>query len=229
MKDNITILIPAYNPTEILEELVEKLKENGYTNIVIVDDGSNTKEIIKKVEKNAIILTHNKNLGKGRALKTGLKYCLDNMHNLLGIITVDADGQHLVKDINKIYRRMLENPESLVLGSRDFSRANIPLRSVVGNKIMSLIFKQKIKAQIKDTQTGLRAVPIKYISEFNKIEGNRFEYETNMLLYAIKHNIEIIEEPIESVYINKNKTSHFKIIEDSKKIIKMIMQNSNFL
>lgn len=226
MNNNIAILIPAYNPTEILEELVEKLRKNGYTKIIIVDDGSKEKEIFKKIKKNAVIITHNENLGKGRALKTGFEYCLDNMHNLVGIITVDADGQHLVKDIKKVYKKILGNPESLILGSRDFTKENIPLRSFMGNRIMSYIFKKKTKVGIKDTQTGLRAIPIKYIVDFNKIDGDRFEYETNMLLYAINKNIEIIEEQIESVYVNKNKTSHFKVVEDSMKIIKMALQNS---
>ena len=219
MKDNIIIIIPAYNPNYILEELVENLQRNGYTKIIVINDGSKQQEIFNKIRGNAIILTHEKNLGKGTALKTGIKYCLENFKDFIGVITVDADGQHLIKDINKIYAKLCENPNKLILGSRNFKDKNIPFRSLIGNRFMRLIFKIKTGTDIYDTQTGLRGISKMYLNDFYGIDGYRYEYETNVLLYAVKRKIKIIQEPIECIYLNNNKASHFKAIRDSKKII----------
>lgn len=224
MKENLAILIPAYNPTNILVELVENLKKSGYTKIIVVNDGSKKEDIFKKIEKKVILLKHDKNLGKGKALKTGLDYCLNNVENIIGVITVDADGQHLIKDINNLYNKILTKPKSLIIGSREFKKENTPFRSLLGNKIIRFIFEQKTNVKINDTQTGLRAIPYIYLSNFIKIKGERFEYETHMLLYAIKQNIEIIEQKIELVYIDNNKTSNFQVIKDSIKIIKTVLK-----
>lgn len=218
MKEDVAIIIPAYNPTQILEELVENLNKAGYKKIIVVNDGSKSEEIFKKIKANAIILKHKKNLGKGTALKTGFKYCINNIKEITSVITVDADGQHLIKDINNVYEKCLENSKSLILGSRRL-KEKVPLRSLFGNRIMSMVFKHKTKFKIQDTQTGLRAIPFIYLKDFCNISGDRFEYEINMLLYATNKKLQIIEEPIESVYINKNKSSNFKAIKDSLKII----------
>ena len=223
MKKNVMILIPAYNPIETLEELVKDLKKSGYIRIIVVNDGSRNEEIFKNIEKDVLVLKHEKNKGKGRALKTGFYYCVNNEKDIIGVITVDADGQHLLKDIDNVYERLIKNPQSLIIGSRDFRKANIPLRSLIGNNIISFIFKLKTKVKIKDTQTGLRGIPSSYLADFYKIEGERFEYETNMLLYAVKQNIQILEEPIESVYLNNNKTSNFNVLKDSIEIIKRVL------
>lgn len=219
MKESIAIIIPAYNPNEILAEIVDNLKKSEYTKIIVINDGSENDEIFKKIERKVTLLTHDKNLGKGVALKTAFEYCLKNMKNLKGVITVDADGQHLIQDINNVCDTFLKNKDSIILGSRDFSKSNIPIRSLIGNKIIRYVFRKKTKIKIKDTQTGLRAIPFQYLERFSNIKGERFEYEINMLLYATKHCIKILEKNIETVYIEGNKTSKFKIVKDSIKVL----------
>ena len=159
------------------------------------------------------------------ALKTGFKYCLENEKTIKGIITLDADGQHTIEDVNKIYEKFRSNNTNVILGSRDFSGKDIPLRSKIGNIMISKIVKRKTGIEIKDTQTGLRAIPIQYIKDFEEIEGAGFEYETNMILNCINKKIEIIELPIKTVYENNNKMSHFKSIKDSAKIYRAVTQN----
>lgn len=222
MKDNIVIIIPAYNPNEELCTLIKRLRENDYINILVINDGSENLEIFNKINSNAIILNHKENMGKGVALKTGFDYCLRNFKNASGVITVDADGQHLVKDINKVYEQFINNNDKIIFGSRNFNSSKVPLRSRIGNVLFRNILRLKIKAKIKDTQTGLRAIPIKYLKKLKEIKGERFEYETNMLIYFIKNKIDIIEVNIETVYINKNKTSNYKVIKDSIKIINQL-------
>lgn len=222
MKDDVAIIIPAYNPGECLIELIDKLAENQYAKIIVINDGSKSKEIFEKIKHKAVMLEHTVNQGKGKALKTGFNYCTKNMSNIIGVITVDADGQHAIEDINTIYEKLKIKRDSILLGSRNFDEANIPYRSKFGNKIISKILERKTKINIEDTQTGLRAIPIKYLQELEEISGERFEYETNMLMYCIKNNMQIEEIPINTIYIDKNKHSHFNVFMDSINIYKAV-------
>lgn len=223
MKNNIVVIIPAYNPDEKIYEILKDLKTNEYTKIIVINDGSKSTEIFEKIEEDVTIITHEKNEGKGQALKTGFQYVLDNFNDIIGVITVDADGQHLIQDINKIYKKIVKDTDSVILGSRNLKDKNVPFRSKIGNLTFSKILEKRTKIKITDTQTGLRAIPIQYLKDFINIKGKRFEYETNMILTCLKNNIKIIEENIESVYIDNNKSSNYKIIKDSIKICNSII------
>lgn len=222
MKNEIIILIPAYNPDEKLIKVLNDLEKNKYSEIVVINDGSVNNKIWEKISKKVKIIKHDKNQGKGRALKTGIDYCLKSYKNKVGIITLDADGQHLVEDVNKLYATLIKNNESVVLGSRNFYDKNIPFTSRMGNIIFRNIFKLKTKKAITDTQTGLRAFPWFYLDNLLKVEGERFDYETNVLIDCVERKIPIIEVSIETLYINKNESSHFNKIKDTINVCKTI-------
>lgn len=223
-----TVIIPSLNPDSKLEAVVGSLVEAGYEDIVIVNDGSDEAhtEPFKRLEKleQCTVLTHNVNKGKGSALKTAFSYILENRKDVAGVITVDGDNQHKVHDITACKNRMLENNDTIILGCRDFSGKDVPFRSRFGNKFTSFTFKIACGVNISDTQTGLRAIPFKYLDKMLEIEGERFEYETNMLLSLKKYNIPYAEQKIETVYIEENQTSHFNPIVDSVKIYKVILK-----
>lgn len=219
MKDDVAIIIPAYNPSKELYNLIEDLMKSQYTKIVIINDGSENTKIFEELEEKVKIITHKSNKGKGIAIKTGIGYCCNSYKNITGIITVDADGQHRIEDINKVYNKFYLEKNAIILGSRNFKAKNIPLKSKIGNKIFRYILKLKTKVKIKDTQTGLRAIPFCHLEQLTNIKGERFEYETNVILYAIKMNIKISEVDIQSVYINKNKSTNYRTIRDSIKIM----------
>lgn len=225
MKNDVSIIIPAYNPDEKLEQLVKELKKNEYNKIIVIDDGSIELSIFKSIKKNAIVLHHRQNKGKGRALKTGFEYCLENMEDIKGVITVDADGQHAIEDINKIYKEFQLNSKKVIIGSRNFQTKGIPLKSKIGNNLISKIIGKKYKVKIRDTQTGLRAISIRNLKRLKQVKGEHFEYETNMIIECIKKKIKIIEVPIKTIYLDKNKASHFKNIRDSIKICKAVISN----
>ena len=84
------------------------------------------------------------------------------------------------------------------------------------------LLKYKIKVKIRDTQTGLRAIPFCLLESFKEIGGEHFEYETNVLIYCCKRNINIQELPIESIYIEKNRSSNYRPIRDSISILKQL-------
>ena len=146
-----------------------------------------------------------------------------NKKNILGVITVDADGQHSLKDINRIAKKLKENldnnQEKIILGARNFKQKNVPLKNKIGNIINSYIMQKSKKIKIKDTQTGLRGIPAKYLNELSQLEGDRYEYEQNMLLYIIDKKIPFEELDIETIYNKENRT-HYRTIQDTYKILK---------
>jgi glycosyltransferase involved in cell wall biosynthesis len=223
--DNIVLLIPAYNPPPELIQFIKNLLNSGFTKIIIVNDGSTEKHnvIFKEIKKEQItLLIHEKNQGKGLALKTGFNYCINNFENVLGLITADADGQHTIEDIINIANQITEN--EIILGKRLFKTNQVPFKSKLGNflsrKAISFISKQSIY----DTQTGLRFIPKNKLKEISILPGKKFEYETNMLLYAKQFGLKIREIPIKTIYINENKESNFKPLKDGYIIYKSIIK-----
>lgn len=220
----MNILIPAYKPNENMVELAQTLLNEGYE-VMVVNDGSGEgfEEIFGKLDSKVVQLKHEINRGKGRAMKTGFEYILKNYPKSEGVITVDADGQHLPEDIEKVKKKMLEKPEKIIIGSRLF-KGDVPLRSRFGNTITKFVFAVVSGLRLNDTQTGLRGIPYSRIKEMLELEGERYEYEMNMLMYIARKKMPISEVFIETVYIEDNASSHFNTVKDSIKIYKIIFK-----
>lgn len=224
---DITIIIPSLNPDEKFHRTLDSILEKGFHNIVVVDDGSdeNHKEPFQYAEaKGCKVLVHPVNKGKGRALKTAFEYCLQQ-EDCIGVVTVDGDGQHGADDIYQCGAVML-CLDKVVLGCRDFSEPQVPFKSKYGNNITKFAFRALCKIQISDTQTGLRAVPKKDLTAMTEIAGERFEYETNMLLEMKSRDIPWVEQKIETIYLDDNASSHFHPFRDSWRIYKIIFKYS---
>jgi hypothetical protein len=219
-----TILIPTFNPDECLEKLVYEIidlnKSEGWfpnLSILLVDDGSTKAKSLNilsdlKETKNLEEIKHDRNYGKGWGIKTGLKYLSNN--NIKYIVTADADGQHVPRDILRVLSASIKE-DDLVLGIRDFSNKKIPIKSLIGNNITSMIFYLVTGKKLADTQTGLRAFPERFFEDFINIPGDRYEYELNVLLNAKKYNEKIHTIYIDTIYIDNNKKSLFRPILDS--------------
>lgn len=214
----IPIVIPSLEPDIKLINLLCQLRKQTNETIIVINDGSGERysSIFRQVKENfnCIVLQHQENLGKGRALKTALEYVVHQIPNAIGIITIDSDGQHTVNDMNRCIQTFKKNPDKLVLGIRLFD-TKVPLRSRLGNFFTSKITAIFSGVKVDDTQTGLRVIPKKYFIPLLSIEGNRFEFEMSMILDTKKYNIDIVQVPIETVYLDNNKSSHFRVIQDS--------------
>ena len=225
---SLAIVLPSLNPDRKFSGVVSGLVEKGFENIVIVDDGSDEQHqhFFEEAEKfsQTKILHHGVNKGKGRAIKTAISYVSEQLPEMKGVITIDGDGQHLVEDIIRCGEKMLELKDQVVLGSRDFDQEGVPPRSVAGNKSTAQMFRVFFGIKINDTQTGLRAIPAQYFKEFTEIEGERFEYETNMLLYMKRRGIDFYEQPITTVYDPEDYSSHYNAVKDSWRIAKIMMK-----
>lgn len=227
-KPDVTVVLPSYNPDEKLLDVLSGVIASGFTDIIVVNDGSDPSRLhyFDEAQKypQCTVLYHEINRGKGAALKTAFTYYLSREGSKnAGVITVDGDNQHKPADILKCAEVMAERRNKVIFGCRDFSLPGIPPRSVFGNKVTSFIFRTGCGIRLSDTQTGLRAIPAGYLPAFIKIKGDRFEYETNMILEMKKLAIPYEEVRIETVYLDENASSHFNPIVDSIKIYKTIL------
>lgn len=224
----VSVIIPSLNPDEKLIAVVNSLVAAGFDDIILVNDGSDQAHMgpFKTVSAypQCTLLTHERNRGKGRGLKTAFAYCLANRTDIAGVVTVDGDGQHQAEDIKKCCEKMILAGDKVVLGVRDFSGKEVPFKSRFGNYMTSFVFRFACGLNISDTQTGLRAIPYRYLELFTAVGGERFEYETNMLLEFRQHGIGFVEVPIKTVYIEENASTHFHPIRDSIKIYGVILK-----
>ena len=122
---------------------------------------------------------------KGAALKTAFRHCLENYPNLIGCVTADSDGQHSPECMEKCIRALAANPQSLVMGSRDFTLPGIPKASIIGNMNTNKIIRHIYGKDMMDTQTGLRGISRQLMSECLNIKFDRFEFEIKMLTLAL--------------------------------------------
>lgn len=225
---NTVIVIPALNPDEKLVSLVERLKGLDAPPIVVVDDGSaeQSKAVFQRLEhiNGCIVCRHEKNLGKGAALKTGIR-CADHFYpGAAGYVTADADGQHSAADILYVSSVLEKHPTALILGTRDFSGQDVPFRSRWGNRITSFVFRVSTGVRCPDTQTGLRGIPKALKEPCLAVPGERFEYEMNLLLAFARERVPMIEVPISTIYLEHNASTHFHPVIDSLRIYLNILR-----
>ena len=223
----ISVVLPSLDPDEKLIAVIDGLLEYGFSDIILVNDGSKQENLhyftdLAAQHPEIHLLHHEVNKGKGAALKNAFRWFLENRPEGFGVVTVDGDNQHHPADTRACCEHML-NTGRTVLGCRDFTLDHVPARSRFGNHTTSMIFKIFVGMTISDTQTGLRAIPREVLEKLVHVYGDRFEFETNMLLAFKTKGIDFDEVKIRTVYIEENKSSHFRVIHDSWRIYKLIL------
>ena len=224
MKNRIA-LIPSYEPDDALLQVVNELLENRFT-VVVVNDGSNSSynAIFDQLPKEVHYLAYEVNQGKGFALKHGFSYIKEHFHADSIVVTLDSDGQHKVKDAMRICD-VCEEAGGLVLGSRHFGKGT-PRKSRFGNFMARASFLISTRHKIYDTQTGLRAFDFSLLERLINIKGNRYEYEMNVLLDAVRNKIPLKEERIETIYLDNNAGTHYNPLKDTLRIFKEVIKFS---
>ncbi len=224
---SVAVLIPAYRPGPALIELAGALAGSGFTAIVAIDDGSGDEYrwIFDRIEEipGVSVVRHAVNLGKGAALKTGMNYVLVEYPGVAGIVTADADGQHHPADVRGVAQRFAEKPEALVLGARAFA-GHVPLRSRLGNSITRNVMRLVAGQRLSDTQTGLRAIPRSLAERMLSVPASGYEFELEMLIAAKHLGVQVIEQPIRTIYEEGNPTSHFEPLRDSMRIYLVLLR-----
>lgn len=225
----ISVVLPSLDPDGKLNAVIDGLLSHGFSDIILVNDGSKPENLHYFTDAAAShpeihLLHHKVNRGKGAALKTAFSWFLSNRPDGLGVVTVDGDNQHHPEDTRACCEHMLETGR-ITLGCRDFSLPQVPPRSRFGNRTTSFVFKLFCGITLSDTQTGLRAFPRDTLEFLTQVSGDRFEYETNMLLEMKTNGIPFDEVKIRTVYIEENKSSHFHWLKDSWRIYRLILRH----
>lgn len=219
------VLIPSYQPDHQLVRLVEDLDPSWP--VVIVDDGSGVGYAPLFTEAQllgATVITLPRNRGKGSALKAGFRYIREHFPNE-PVVCADSDGQHRPADIAKVATKVAQANDAMVLGVREFT-GNVPLRSRFGNAVTAKLFGISTGVALRDTQTGLRGYPPNLLGWLDTVQGDRFEYELNLLLQASGAGFRIEQVGIETVYLDENESSHFRPIRDSARIYAPLLKFS---
>ena len=216
----VAVLIPAWRPSSELPDLVDALVSAGFPAIIVVDDGSGPeyRNVFDAVARcsGVHVLRHATNLGKGRALKTGINFLLTTFPDFRGLVTADADGQHRPDDVLAVASAFDKSPNRVVIGARKFT-GNVPMRSRFGNAVTRRVFGFLTGGKITDTQSGLRAFPIALLPVLLAVEGERYEYEMSVLAHVCRTK-RPLEVPIATVYGEGNRSSHFDPLLDSMRI-----------
>ena len=236
------IIIPTLEPDPGFVVRVEELRKKIPAQIVVIDDGSGPdyREIFVQIDAmdGCAVLYHEENRGKGRALKTGFAYvrrCVEAekgtagrtaeiVKPAAGILCLDSDGQHSAENGAELLELVENCPGTLILGGRDFKGRGVPWKSRLGNRVSSAVFRLISGRYLSDTQTGLRAFDDSLLDLMTETPGERFEYETNVLLACISRGICIRTEKISTVYIDKNEGTHFRPVRDSAAILRTLFR-----
>lgn len=217
----VAVIIPCWQPDHRTVELVRSLADLPFSAIVVVNDGSEDiyEEFFDRVRATplAIVLKHDKNRGQGWAVKTAMRYVVDNLPNVEAVVTADADGQHAVKDIVRVAEATVSGGSLPVLGTRTFG-AGVPLRSRFGNILTQYVFRLLSGFMITDTQSGLRGIPRRWLPAMIGVKGDRFEFAVSVLAQLCRLGAPPREIPIETIYFDQNRSSHFNPVRDSIRI-----------
>lgn len=232
LRAQIAVVMPALNPTSNFSRYVAELVEAGFTRIVVVDDGSSpdSQKIFLELDqsKAVTVLRHEKNNGQGASLKTAYRHLISDSGNLVGVVTADADGQHAIQDVVKVADSLeasFTDIEGVVIGMRNLTSSQIPWKSRIGNTVTSAVVKVLFGRYLQDTQTGLRGFQLAQLQQLEKVRGDRFEYNMNVLLDLMGRGVEIRKVSIQTIYHDDtNSVSHFRPLIDSLRIYLIIFR-----
>ena len=208
------VIVPTYNNHKTLKKVLDSVL--GYTsNVIIVNDGSTdeTNEILKSYSQLTQI-HHPKNLGKGRALRNGFRKAIEMKFEYA--ITIDSDGQHFAADIPDFISEIQNEPNSLLIGSRNMTQENVPKKSSFGNKFSNFWFKFETGIKLDDTQSGFRLYPLNLIPK--KFYTNKFEFEIEVIVRSAWKGIPVKNIPIQVLYDPAERVSHFRPFRDFTRI-----------
>ncbi len=202
-KLKIAAVIPAYNEEKHIGDVVRRTRQK-LDDVLVVDDGSHDKTAERAREAGAEVIVHEKNLGKGETIKTGLRHFLDRQF----VVILDADGQHRPEEIDRFTAAALSADEPrLILGNRMSDLSSMPRVRRFVNRWMSKRISAVCGQEIPDTQCGFRMLHRQLIPEL--LGGAaRFDYETEMLIIASRKGFRIASVPISTVYSDEVSSIH---------------------
>lgn len=223
MKNKVCCLIPAFNEARTISKVVAGAKKY-IDDIIVVDDGSEDSTHTLAQEAGALVIRHSRNLGKGKALRTGFSYVLQNGFD--AVITLDADGQHDPAEIVKFLSELNSNSGDIIIGTRFWKKTSIPMYRYIPNRIGIFCISKAAGCRIDDTQSGFRLYRREVLSRIS-LDTEGFETETEILIKAGKMGFRICSLPITAIYHDNYKT-HFRPVRDFYRISILVLKLSFF-
>lgn len=221
----ITIIIPAYNEENGIEELISNVRGVVQTldeshEIIIVDDGSKDETAENAKKAGAKVLQHPYNIGNGAAIKTGIRHARGSI-----LVTMDADGQHNPQDIPILVGQI--GPYDMVVGSRNSASdtaAHRDLANLIFNSLASYVSGRKIE----DLTSGFRAVKTRIARQFLYLFPNKFSYPTTITLSVVRAGYSLGYESIRFARRNKNTKSKIRPLQDGIRFLMIILKIAVF-
>lgn len=225
--ESVAAVIPVYNPEPGLPELCRKLLE-FFALVVIVDDGSiENRELFPTPNPQSttpILLSHPVNRGKGAAIKTAFEYLSRDCPRIRAAVFVDGDGQHRVEDAASVAKAALDGDRAAI-GYRRFGN-EVPFRSRFGNFWTSIWTWVFLGVYLRDTQTGLRAIPSRLFPEMLEFKEDGFAYEMRLWGFLKRRHEKLAQLPIETIYIESNRASHYDPWKDTCRVYRVLFSDS---
>lgn len=209
----ISVVIPAYNEGSRIGNVLSRIPK-FVDEVIVVDDGSTdgTAEVAESF--GVKVLRFESNQGKGAAMREGIREAGGDI-----IVFMDADGQHRPEEIIKLVEPIVRGRADFVIGSRIIeTRGKRPLIRKVSNFLSTSLIKLKVGVDVRDTQSGFRAIRREFLPE---IESRRYEVETELLIKAVKKGARVEEVPVERIY--GIETGHFRF-EDIIRFLRTLIR-----
>lgn len=216
-ESNIFIVIPTYNESKTIGAIVRALDQRGFR-VIVVDDGSKDNTIVEANKFGAELIVHAKNAGKGRCIREGLEHAMKN--NCEAVITMDGDGQHSLRDIDKFIDEYKKSGADLILGNRLHNPKKMPFVRRCTNRFMSFIISFLITEQVDDSQCGYRLVSRKGIEKM-KLNTIKYEIESEIIMEVKRRGLKISSVNIDSIY--EGEASQINPFLDTVRFIKFII------
>ncbi|HEX4343565.1 MAG TPA: PIG-L family deacetylase [Verrucomicrobiae bacterium] len=218
----VCAILPCYNVAtrcgEVLHDVLDYADQ-----VIAIDDGSSdeTGSVLRSIAERhpakVKVITFLQNCGKGVALLAGFKRALEEIPFDV-LVAIDADGQHNARDIPRLVEVCVGQKAALVIGERA-PCSSTPWRSRVGNGFTSKLFQRLYPVSPRDTQSGFRAMNRELVEVVVKmIKPQRYETELQILMLALDLHKPLSTVPIETIYFDQNRLSHFRPVKDSIRI-----------
>ena len=219
---SVAIVIPAYNESEVIADVIREIQKTGDHQIIVVDDGSKDATFEKAAAYPGVIaLRHRINRGKGAATKTGIVAA-----NRLGadiVVTMDGDGQHDPIDIEVLTRPIIDGRCDVVLGTRPKVKGEMPIIKIIANKIGNLVTWLLYGLHVSDSQSGFRAYS-RYAATIIDTKADKYEYDSKVIREINNNRLRFAEVPIRVRYTeySMGKPQKQGFVNGLKTLVRMI-------
>ncbi len=223
LPESFVAMIPCYNAGDRIRAVAEGLLEL-VPRVMVIDDGSTDGCIDLVRDLPVQIVTLPENHGKGYALMAGYRAALEDS-TVTCVASLDADGQHDPAELPGLYKRFCEEKADFLIGAREFSGEDVPFRSRFGNTVTVTVVGWLLGQKLQDTQSGYRLLSRAYIQDMLPlVTGGRYETEMELMGRAIRGDYTVTSAPIQTIYEEGNKSSHFRKVSDSIRIYRTLLR-----